>query len=110
MSLVDAVDKNEVRNAELVEDPEGRGGEGRACRVGVDHDNGDVRYRHTARSIGRKPNRTGRVNDGVFLAEVAEIVEVGFGRSASGARFLAAVTDARLVGNRTLSVSCAAGE
>ena len=109
MRLVDAVDENEVRNAKLVELPERRRSQRSARRVRIDDDDGDIRHRHAARGIGCKADRSGGIDDGVFLAEIGEIVEVGFGRTASGARFFAAVADAALVGRRPLAVGGSAG-
>ena len=43
-----------------------------------------------ARAVGRKADRAGAVEDGEFVAEIVEIVEVEFGRAAARARFRAA--------------------
>ena len=107
--LVDAIDEYEMGDAELVEHSQGRGRQCCTGRVRVDNDDRDVGDRHSASSVGREADRSWRVDDGVFLAEIAEIVEVGFRRTAPGARFLAAVTDARFVGDRPLPVGGSAG-
>ena len=59
VGLVDAVDEDEVRNAKLVEHPEGRGGERGARRVRVDDDDGDIGDRH-ARARRRPKSRSSR--------------------------------------------------
>ena len=60
MGLVDAIDEDEVRDAELVERAKRRRGERRAGRVGVDHDDRDVGDRQRPRAIGREADRTGQ--------------------------------------------------
>ena len=54
VGLVDAIDEDEVRDAELVERAERRRGEGSAGRVGVDHHDRDVGDRQSLRAIGRE--------------------------------------------------------
>ena len=57
--LVDAVDEDEMRNAELVERAERRRGERGSSRVGIDDHNRDVRYCERARAVGREADRAG---------------------------------------------------
>ena len=54
--LVDAVDENHVRDAELVEHPERRGGEGGAGGIGIDHHDCHVGGGNRARPVGGEPD------------------------------------------------------
>ena len=92
--LVDTIDENEVRNALLVEHAERRRGERGPCRIGIDHDDGEVGDRDRPRGIGRKSDRPGRIDDPEAVPEPREMVEVGLGRSAALARFGARIADA----------------
>ncbi len=94
MGLVDTVDEQQVRNALFVEHPKRRRDERGARRIGIDDDDGQIGSRDSARRVGGKADRSWRVDDREFLAQIGEIVEVGLGRSAAGACFLAAVADA----------------
>ncbi len=110
MGLVDPVDENEVGDAKLVEHPQRRGGEGRPGRIRIDDDDGKVGNGDAERRVARKADRAGRIDDRVTVAEIGEIVEIGFGGAAARPGFLTAVADARLVGDRTMPVSRTAGE
>ena len=62
--LVDPVDEDEVRDAELVERAQRRRGERRARRIGIDDDDRDVGDRQRLRAVGGKADRAGAVEDG----------------------------------------------
>ena len=104
MGLVDAVDENDVRDAELVEHAQGRGGKRRTRRVGVDDDDRHVGDRHRPRAVGGEADRSGGVEDGELVAEIFEIIGVELGRSAALAGFGARIADAGAVGRRPQSV------
>ena len=63
VGLVDAVDEDQVRDAELVKHPQRRRGKRGPSRVRVDDDDGDVGNGDAARGIGRKADRAGGVDD-----------------------------------------------
>ncbi len=73
MRLVDAVDEDEVRDAELVERAQRRGGERRARRVGIDDDDRDVGDGQRPGAVGGKADRAGAIEDGERVAEIVEI-------------------------------------
>ncbi len=75
MGLVDAVDEDEVRDAELVERAQGRGGQRRTRRVGVDDDDRHVGNRQRPRAVGGEADRSGGVEDRELVAEIFEIIE-----------------------------------
>ena len=73
MRLVDAVDEDEVRDAELVERAQRRRGERRAGRVGIDDHDRDVGDGEGFGAVGREADRTGAIEDGERVAEIVEI-------------------------------------
>ena len=108
--LVDAVDEDEMRNAEFVERAQRRCGERCSRRVGIDDDDGDIGDRKRPRAVGGKADRSGAVEDCELIAEIFEIVEVELGRAAALAAFRARIADAGAVGRRPQSVACAGCE
>ena len=89
-----------------------RAGAARGARdgIGVDDDDGDVGDRQSLRAVGREADRSRDVEDGELVAEIAEIVEVEFGRSAALAGFGARIADAGAVGRRSEAVGGAGCE
>ena len=81
--LVDSVDEHQMRDAELVEGSQGRGGKRSAGRVRVDDEDRHVGERQRPRSVSGEPDRSGAIDDGKRIAEIVEIVEVELGRAAA---------------------------
>src|SRR5205823_3091593 len=108
--LVDSVDEDEMRNAELVERAERRGGERGSRRVGIDDDDGDIGNCKRPRSVGGEADRSRAVEDCELIAEIFEIVEVEFGRATALSAFRARIADAGAVGRRSQSVGGAGCE
>ena len=61
--LIDTVNEDEMRNAELVERAERRRGERGSSWVGVDDHNGDVGNCERPRAVGGKADRAGAIDD-----------------------------------------------
>ena len=110
MRLVDPVHENEVRNALFVEHPQGGGGQSGARDVGIDDDDGEVGDRDRALRVGRKTDRSGRIDQGERSAEIFEMHQIEFGRAAARARFGAAIADAAAVPARSLALDRTARE
>src|SRR5438046_1853766 len=101
MRLVDAVDEDEMWNAKLIERPQGRGGEGRPRRVGIDDDDRDIGDGERFRAVRGKADRAGAIENGERVSEIVEMVEVELGRAAALARLRAGIADAGAVGGRS---------
>ncbi len=102
--LVDAVDEDQVRDAELVERAEGRGSKRRPRRVGIDDDDGEVGDGDRPRPVGGEADRAGDVDDRILVAEIIEIVEVELGGAAALPRLGARIAGAGAVGRRPQAV------
>ena len=61
--LVDAVDEDEMRNAELIERPQRRGGERRTGGVRIDDDDRGVGDGQRSRPVGSEADRAGHIDD-----------------------------------------------
>ena len=88
--LVDAVDEDEVRNAELVERAERRRGERGSRGSGSTTTIATSAIASARAPSAAKPIEPGHIEDGELVAEIFEIVEVEFGRAAALAAFGAA--------------------
>ena len=110
VGLVDAVDEDQMGDAELVERAQRRGGEGRPRRVGIDDDDRDVGDRQRPRAVGGKADRARAIEDCERVVEILEIVEVELGRAAALSRFRARIADAGAVGRRSQSIGGAGCE
>ena len=108
--LVDAIDEDHVRDAQLVEHPQARRGQRGARGVGIDHHDRHIGDRHRIRPVGGEPDRSGRVDDREAVAQIIEMHQIEFGRSAARPRFRAAVADGGSVGGRSLPRDRPAGE
>ena len=94
MRLVDAIDEDEVGDAELIECAKGRSGERRSRRVRVDDDDCSIGDRKRASAVGGKADRSRAIDEREGVAEIIEIVEVELGRAAALAAFRARIADA----------------
>ena len=108
--LIDLVDEDHVRDAELLEPPQRRLGEQGAGGVGIDDDEGEVGRRHAERAVGGKAHRPRRIDQRVAVVQIVEMHQVEFGRAAARARLGAGVADAAAVGDMALPPDRAGGK
>src|SRR5689334_18396001 len=101
MSLVDAVDEDEMRDTELIKRSQRGSSQRGAGRIGVDNDDCDIGDSERSRTIRREADRARHIDDGELIAKIFEIVEIEFGRAAALAAFGAGVPDAGAVGRRS---------
>ncbi len=93
--LIDLVDEDHVRDAELLELAQRRLGEQSAVRIGIDHHQSEVGHRRAERAVGGEADRAGRVDQRIAVAHIVVMHQVELGRAAARARLGAGVADAR---------------